>query len=429
MLPTRALPRGSAELPAVVEKVRRAVVSVVAGRAAEGPRRFSEHAGAAREHALGSGVIIEADGLVLTSRHVIVDADDVRVELADGRSFPGAVVARDAPLDVALIRMEGASGLPVAALGSSEALRVGDAVMAIGNPFGLGPSVTVGILSAAARAIDDGPQGRFLQTDAAVNPGDSGGPLLDMEGRVVGINTAVIEHGQGISFAVPIDDLRPVLRELQRTGRVARGHAGIAFQAVDAALARALGLPGPAGALVNAVDAPGPSQRAGVLPGDLILEADGSAIDRAEDLTGALNRKKPGEVVRFTVRRGACSRTVSVTLDRLPNRDGDAEDRSTRAHPARSSAGLRLGNASGGGARVEALDPASTAADGLHVGDVVVEIDHAPVLDAPDATRRLHLRPPPRTVLPMKPGAPHTHLLRIRREDAFLYVGIDIDRK
>jgi serine protease Do len=402
--------------------VRLAVVSVIAGRAAEGGPS-PDRGGTPREHALGSGFLIAPDGLVLTSRHVIDGADDVRVQIDDGRSFAGVVVARDAPLDVALIRLEGAHGLPVVGLGSSEATHVGDRVIAIGSPFGLGPSVRLGVLSAAARAVDDGPAGEYLQTDAAVNPGDSGGPLLDAQGLVIGINTAVLEHGQGISFAVPIDEVRPVLRELERTGRVTRGRAGITFQVVDASLARALSLSAPEGALVSEVDPAGPAQRAGVRPGDLITGIDGRAVVRPEHLWRELSRRKPGEVVRFCILRGGCVRTISLLLDRLPNRDGDAEDQAGATARSKGAAGLRLVDADGGGARVEALDPRSTVADGLRPGDVVVEVDRTPVHGAVDAARRLH-RPPPDGAA----RAGHTALLRVRRDGSFLYVGIDLPR-
>jgi serine protease Do len=412
--PAAAAP-GIRELPAVVARVRLSVVSVVAGRTALPPAPAAEHAGQAREHALGSGFLIAPDGLVLTARHVIDGADDVRVDLDDGRSFHGAVVARDAALDVALIHLDHARGLPVATLGSSGALRVGDPVMAIGNPFGLGPSVTVGILSATARPVEDGPEGIFLQTDAAVNPGDSGGPLLDARGQVVGVNTAILAHGHGIAFAVPIDDIRAVLGELQTTGRVLRGHLGLTIQTVDAALARALGLPGPTGALVSAVEGSGPAQRAGVRPGDLITEEDGHPIARAEDLSHDFGKRKPGEVIRFTLRRAEGVRTASLVLDRLPNPDGDAEARGPRPPRSHGVTGLHLADVIGGGARVDGIDPGSAAAEALHLGDVVVEVDHTAVQTAADAARRLA-------------QAPRTLLIRVRRDGSFLYIGIDLDR-
>jgi serine protease Do len=402
----------------VVARVRATIVSVVAGRAAGEGHLFSEHGGNAREHALGSGVLLTPDGVVLTSRHVIAGADDVRVELDDGRSFPGTVVARDRWLDVALIRMRGARGLPAAVLGSSEAAKEGDPVLAIGNPFGLGPSVTRGILSAKGRSIDDGPSEVFLQTDAAVNPGDSGGPLLDAEGRVIGINTAVLEHGQGVSFAVPIDDVRAVLPEMLATGRVARGHAGISYQAVDAAIARALSLRAATGAIVTEIDAGGPAQHAGLSAGDVILSVDGRPIARASDLAHELGRRRPGDLMRFGIVREGRDQTVTVTLNVLPSYDAD-DERHTQAKPAtKTSAGLGLRTVDsdgGGGARIEAVDPDTTAADDLRPGDVVVEVNRRPVKNAAELGKALAAI-----------KRPATALLRVKRDGSFLYVGLDL---
>jgi serine protease Do len=413
--PTDHPPDAPLDVPAIVDRVRAALVSVVAGHAPEGARAFSEHRRGAREHALGSGMLIAPEGLVLTSRHVIEGADDVRVELDDGRSFPGTVTARDLWLDVALIRLAGARGLPVVTLGSSEALRVGDPVIVVGNPFGLGPSVTRGILSAKARSLDDGPSEVFLQTDAAVNPGDSGGPLFDGAGRVIGINTAVIAHGHGISFAVPIDDVRAALPELVATGRIARGHAGITYQAIDAGIARALALPSQAGAIITELDAGGPSARAGLREGDVIDAVDGRAIRSASDLAHELGRRKPGEQLRLDVVREGRVRVVCVDLDRLPSRDDD-EARAARATPPRRGAwGLVTVDAGGGGARVDAVDPQSLTADDLRPGDVVVEVNRTPVASAADLAVKLAAVP-----------HPSTPLLRVRRAGSFIYVGIEV---
>jgi serine protease Do len=407
--------RDPLDLPEVVTRVRAAVVSVVAGKAADGAKLFSEHGASPREHALGSGMIIATDGLVLTSRHVIEDADAVRIDLDDGRSFAGKVVARDAFLDVALIRMTGARDLPVAVLGSSGGLRIGDPVIAMGSPFGLGPSVRRGILSAKERSVDEGPPTNFLQSDAAVNPGDSGGPLLDGLGRVVGVNTAVIEHGQGLSFAVPIDDVRAVLGEMLATGLVARGHAGISFQNVDAPVARALKLRAMTGAIVTDVDAGGPSARASVRPGDVITSLDGHPIANGTELSHELGLRKPGDVVRFGLLRAGQARTAMVLLDRLPNKD---DTRLLLAEPAKKKggAGLKMVDAEGGGAKVASLDPESTTADDLRPGDVVLEVDYVPVKSAAEVRRRL-----------AEVKRPGSVLLRVRRSGAFLYVGIDLD--
>ena len=395
----------------VVARARASVVSVIAGHPGE---KSSD--GPPRVHALGSGILLASDGLVLTSRHVIEGADDLRVELDDGRSFAGRVVARDALLDIALLRLAGAKGLPVAELGSSGAMRVGEPVIVIGNPFGIGPSVRRGILSAPPREVEDGPSGELLQSDAAMNPGDSGGPMLDARGRVIGVSTAILDHAQGVSLAVPIDDVRAVLGELEATGRVARGHAGISFQQVDAALGRALSMGEPGGAIVTEVEVPGPAARAGMRAGDVVTEIDGRKVSRSGDLAHQLERKKPGEVVRMGVLRGGMPRTIGVLLDRLSNRDGDAEPHLAKAGAAAAAtAGLRLVDAGGEGARIEELDPASPASDGLQAGDVVIEVNRVPVTGAADAIGKLRRAP-----------RPSTALLRIRREKEFLYVGIDL---
>jgi serine protease Do len=411
------------DVPSVVARIAPAVVSIVASRAAEGA--VPEHG--ERERALGSGILIRSDGLVLTSHHVIEGADRVRVEIEDGRSFAAKVTARDPWLDVALIKLRGARGLPVAELGSSGALHVGEPVIAIGNPFGLGPSVTRGILSARARAVDAGPTGVFLQSDAPLNPGNSGGPLLDAAGRVIGVNTAILEHGQGLSFAVPIDDVRAELTELELRGRVARGHAGAKFQALDGGLARALSLPRVSGALVAEIDPGGPAARAGLRIGDVIASFDGSRIDRASDLSHAIAGKRPGDVVRLGVLRGAgpqrgaggaaCERTltVAILLDRAAEPGGGASEPATTTTPG-GALGLRTSDAQGGGARIDAVDPGSSTADELRPGDVVVELNRVAVRTAADLSAKLARAP-----------RPSTALLRLRREGAFVFTGIDLE--
>ncbi len=227
-----------------------------------------------RQRALGSGFIIDPAGHVVTNAHVVEEADSVRVKLSDEREFDAKVKGRDPKLDLAVLELVGARDLPAVSLGSSEALRVGEYVVAIGNPFGLGNTVTMGIVSAKSRSIGAGLYDDFIQTDASINPGNSGGPLFNLRGQVVGINTAMNPHGQGIGFAIPVDALKDILPQLLSTGKVARGRLGVAIQSVDASLAKALGLDRPKGALVGEVEPGGPADRAGLRGGDLIVRID-----------------------------------------------------------------------------------------------------------------------------------------------------------
>jgi serine protease Do len=409
--PPRCAP-GETDLPAVVALARQSIVSVVAGHAAPG-RVFQEPSANGREHAIGSGLVLREDGLVLTSRHVITGADDVRVELEDGRDFHAVVAAQDAWLDVALLRLEGASGLRPATLGSSDATSVGAPVLVMGNPFGIGPSVSRGILSAKGRAVDQGPAEIYLQTDAAVNPGNSGGPLLDAEGRVIGVTSAILEHGQGVSFAVPIDDVRAALPDLLAWGRVRRGYAGVSYQNVDAAVARALSMPAPEGAIVTSVEGGGPAAGAGLRAGDVILAVEDRAVQHASDLAHLLGRCRPGARVPLTVLRERRRHSLSLTLGL--EREGPAGEGITATRSARKL-GLHAGDAAGGGASIEAVDADGRAADDLHPGDVVVEANRRPVRSAAELTEHLSRAERPSTVL-----------LRVRREGMFLYVGVDLE--
>src|SRR5262249_13911730 len=233
-----------------------------------------------RQKALGSGFIVDTAGHVVTNAHVVEEADSVRVKLADDREFDAKVKGRDARLDLAVLELVGAHDLPTVSLGSSQELRVGEYVVAIGNPFGLGNTVTMGIVSAKSRSIGAGPYDDFVQTDASINPGNSGGPLFNLRGQVVGINTAINPPGKGIGFAMPVDALKDVLPQLLSAGKVARGRLGVAVQPVDTALAKALGLDKTKGALVGDVEPGGPADKAGLRPGDLILKVDQTEIGR-----------------------------------------------------------------------------------------------------------------------------------------------------
>jgi serine protease Do len=270
---------------------------------------------------IGSGVIIDPAGLVLTNHHVIARAERVEVRLADDREFTAEVVGTDPETDIAVLRLQGVEEpLPAAPLGRSDALRVGDYVIAIGNPFGLALTVTAGIISATARVIGAGPFDDFLQTDAAINPGNSGGPLFDLEGRVVGINTAIVAPGEGIGFAVPIDLVRALLPQLVDEGRVVRGYLGVVIQNLTPQIAGDLDLPVERGAMVVRVERGGPADRAGLRDGDVIVAAGEDPVDSAAGLSRHVAALPPGETVRLTVLRDGRRQRVEVTLGERPAR-------------------------------------------------------------------------------------------------------------
>jgi serine protease Do len=280
-------------------------------------------------------------------------------------------------------------------LGSSERLRVGEYVVAIGNPFGLGNTVTMGIVSAKSRAIGAGPYDDFIQTDASINPGNSGGPLFDLHGQVVGINTAINPNGRGIGFAIPVDVLKEVLHQLLSVGKVARGRLGVAIQAVDPALGKALGLARPEGALVAEVEPGGPADKAGVKAGDLIVRVDQAPVTRVEDLPRIVARHQPGSKVKVEIRRERVSRTVEVNLDEVRD-DSSAPASAAQAAPggvAPKGIGVQLSDVPGQGV-VVARVVAGSAADGeLEPGDAIVEINRAPVARAADVVAHIAAAP------------------------------------
>jgi serine protease Do len=347
-----------------------------------------------KQRALGSGFIIDPQGHVVTNAHVVEDADQVKVKLADDREFDAKVKGKDSRLDIALLELQGAKDLPVAALGSSQEMRIGDYVVAIGNPFGLGDTVTMGILSAKSRDLHAGPYDDFLQTDASINPGNSGGPLFNLRGQVIGINTAINPNGKGIGFAIPSDALRGVLSQLLSTGHVERGRLGVQIQPIDAPLANALGLDKPKGALVGDVEAMGPAGKVGIKSGDVVVSVDGEEVPHAQDLPRLVARHAPGSIVKVGVVRDKTTKTFDVTLDAL--QDETARDTSgggpTGDH-ASGGLGLRLGDAPNGGARVEGIAPGGAAAASLSPGDIIMEVNRVAVTNGQDAVRLIQAAP------------------------------------
>src|SRR5437899_1404950 len=301
----------------VADRVTPAVVNVSTvprkQPAEEAPERFREFFGEEfyerffrrrpREdtRASGSGVIVDAKGYVLTNNHVIENAQDITVRLSDGRKFTAKLVGRDPKTDLAVLKVDAPALLPVAELGDSDQLRVGQWAIAIGNPFGLDRTVTVGIVSATARnRVGVATYENFIQTDASINPGNSGGPLLNLDGKVIGINTAIVAAGQGIGFSIPINQAREAMRQLIASGRVVRGWLGIAIQDVTDELASSVGVKEREGVLVADVMKGGPAETAGLRAGDVVVELDGTRIREVPDLQRRIAGVAPGRSEEHT---------------------------------------------------------------------------------------------------------------------------------
>jgi serine protease Do len=286
------------------------------------------------QQGLGSGVIFDSRGYILTNNHVVAGAEQITVSLPDGRSFKATLTGRDPDTDLAVVKIEGAN-LPVANLGSSSRLSVGDWVVAIGNALGLagGPTVTVGVVSALGRAVQEPPSGLqpgpflfdLIQTDAAINPGNSGGPLVNMNGEVVGINTLVagaVESGfqaQGIGFAIAIDTAKPIAEELISKGRVAHAYMGISYITLSPSVALQLGVQAQQGVLVRQVVRGSPAAQAGIRPGDIIVAVDGTKLVSDSDLARVLSRHKPGDAIAVEVVRDSTHITIQLTLGEKPS--------------------------------------------------------------------------------------------------------------
>ena len=268
-----------------------------------------------KQSSLGSGFIIDKDGFIITNNHVVEDADEIKVRLVDGREFTAKVIGRDPKTDIALIKISSIfKDLPVLPLGDSDKIRVGDWVLAVGNPFGLENSVTQGILSARGRELGAGPFDNFLQTDAPINPGNSGGPLVNLKGEVIGITSAIIATGQGIGFAIPSNMARQIVPVLKDKGKIVRGWIGVSIQTVTPEVATALGLKESEGVLVADVVRGGPADKAGVKRGDIIITFNDNAIKKASDLSAAVSQAPPGKDVSVKLLRAGKETVLTVRV-------------------------------------------------------------------------------------------------------------------
>ncbi|MGW8312582.1 MAG: DegQ family serine endoprotease [Desulfuromonadales bacterium] len=337
-----------------------------------------------KARSLGSGFIISADGFILTNDHVVEGADEIKVKLADGREFSAEVRGLDPKLDLALVKIDAGGELPFARLGESDDIRVGEWVMAIGNPFGLEQTVTVGIVSAKGRVIGAGPYDDFIQTDASINPGNSGGPLFNIHGEVIGINTAIVAGGQGIGFAIPVNMAKQIIPQLRDEGHVTRGWLGVTVQALNQELADSFGLSSTRGALVNEITKGSPADQAGLQRGDVILSYDGRQIDELNDLPRLVAATPVDKSVNVTIFRDGKERTVKVTIGKLL--EGEQEvasgDRERGVTAGITAANLtpelvkRFSLEGDAGILITKIAPDSPAAKAnLRVGDLIVETD------------------------------------------------------
>jgi serine protease Do len=354
------------------------------------PRDPRGGGGGQTARAMGSGFIIRKDGIVLTNNHVVEHAKEITVALSDGRELSAKVLGRDPKTDLAVLKVDSKDALPVAKLGDSDGLAVGDWVVAIGNTFGLNNTVTAGIVSAKGRAIGQGPYDHFIQTDASINPGNSGGPLFDEHGNVVGINTAIFSQGGGnigIGFAIPINMAKELVPQLEENGHVTRGWLGVSIQKLTPDLAESMGIADAHGALVAGVTPDSPAAKAGLAAGDVISRWDGKAVSQPEDLSTLVAGTAVGKTVSLEVRRDGKPRDIEVTVAKL----AEEEVASDGGEQHRGRWGLALRDLTpnerherelepGTGVLVTEVAPDSPAADAqVKAGDVILQVNRHPV--------------------------------------------------
>jgi serine protease Do len=352
------------------------------------------------QQGLGSGVVITADGYILTNNHVVEDADDVRVSIGESnKRYEAKIVGRDAPTDIAVLKID-ATNLSPATFGDSDQLQVGDVVLAIGNPFGVGQSVSRGIVSALSRGVGIGPFEDFIQTDAAINPGNSGGALLDVDGRVVGVNSAILSRSggfAGVGFAIPINLVRSVAEQIVNTGRVERGFLGVGPQDLTEDLSNQFGAE--KGALISQVTDDSPASRAGLKPGDVITKVNATEIRDARSLLMTISQLAPNTEVTIEYLRDGKTQNTKATLSR---RNDEVLARTENA-PVGKDIGVLNGVGVGDitpqlrdqlqmparikGAIITSVDPDSASAEKLREGDVILELDRKPVSNAEEAVK------------------------------------------
>ena len=369
----------------------------------ENPHRGPEQQG------VGSGFVISSDGYILTNNHVVDDANQIKIKLADGKEYDAKVVGRDPKTDLALLKAEGVSGLHALQLGDSDSLKVGNWVVAVGSPFGLEQTVTAGIVSAKGRVIGSGPYDDFIQTDASINPGNSGGPLLNTEGQVIGINTAIFSQSGGnvgIGFAIPVNMAKEIVPQLKDKGHVTRGWLGVGIQKITPELAKSFGLKDEKGALVSQVVKGGPADKGGIETGDVIVEFDGNKVSDSNELPRMVAPLPVGKTVSVKVLRGGNVVDREVKIGQLEEQKEEVATASTRKPLGMTVQDITpeiakgLGLKSETGVVVASVIPGSPAANAdIRSGDVIQQVNKKPVKDVEDFKQKIENTKDQETIL------------------------------
>ena len=381
--------------------------------------------------ARGSGFIVKADGTIVTNNHVVKDAKNITVTLDDGKTFPAKVVGIDPRTDIAVLKIDAGHPLPYIQLGNSANVKPGEWVVAMGNPFGLGGTVTAGIVSAVSRDIGDGPYDQFIQTDAPINQGNSGGPLFTQDGKVIGMNTAILSPSGGsigIGFAIPSDMIRNVTAQLEASGHVTRGYIGVEAQELKGATAKAMNLPDDSGALLAGVMPNGPAAQAGLQPGDVIQTVNGQKVTDPRELAVDVADLKPGDEAHLGVLHDGQNKDIALKVGQLPNEHTATNDESAGAH--QEQLGLALAPLSPdlrgqldvpdgtSGAVVRGVEPGAPAEQaGLQPGDVIVGVGMHPVTSPSEAAHEIHQA---------MSSQNHAVALRVIRNGEAVFVGIQM---
>jgi len=364
------------------------------------PKEFfgNQPHGKMKTHALGSGFIISKEGLILTNNHVVEKATEIKIKLLTGKEYDAKLVGRDPKTDLALIKVKPDKDFPAPeVLGDSDTMRVGDWVMAVGNPFGLGNTVTTGIISAKSRILGAGPYDDFLQTDAAINPGNSGGPLFNMDGKVIGINTAIIAQGQGIGFAIPINMAKELLPQLKK-GKVVRGWLGIMIQDITPDLAKSFGIKTDKGVLISDIVKGSPAEKAGLMRGDVIVRFNGQEIENAHKLSQLAAATPPGTQTKIDILRNGQEKTIPLEIGTMPQ---EAQKKAISPEE-KSDWGMMVQELTPQLAQQLGLDPGTTgvvisnikegspaAEAGLRPGDLITEVNRVAVHNLSDYQQAL----------------------------------------